>query len=95
MASSASLSMSESVLDIVAARGDASANTAAAWSTSSVSSSASACMHSAVSRQTLHAGSWATAKIASASICSGPAAHMPARIMARADSNDAEPSAGT
>ena len=52
-------------------------------------------MHSAVSRQTLHAGSWAAAKLPSASICSGPAAHIPARNMARAESNDAEPSAGT
>ena len=38
---------------------------------------------------------WATAKLASASICSGPAAHITARNIARAESNDAVPSTGT
>ena len=50
---------------------------------------------SAVSRHGLHGGSWATAELASATICSGPAAHMTARSMARAESNDAVPSSGT
>ena len=36
----------------------------------------------------------ATAKLASAIICSGPAAHMTARNIARAESNDAVPSSG-
>ena len=73
---------------------DASANRHAAWSTSPVSRCASAHKQSAVSRHGLHGGSWATAKLASASICSGPAAHITARSIARAESNDAEPSSG-
>ena len=40
----------------------------------------------------LHGGSSAAAKLASVAICSGPAAHISARNMARAESNDAVPS---
>ena len=47
-----------------------------------------------VARRGLQAGSWPTAKAASATIESGPVAHMPARNMARADSNEAVPLAG-
>lgn len=43
----------------------------------------------------VHGASWATAVLASAIICSGPAAHITARSMARAESNDAVPSIGT
>ena len=50
---------------------------------------------SAVSRHGLHGGSWAIATLASTIICSGPEAHMTARSMARAESNDAVPSIGT
>ncbi len=66
-----------------------------ARSTSPASRCACASRRSAVSRHGLHAGSWATARLASSIICSGPAAHMTARSMARAESNDAVPSSGT
>ena len=94
-ASSDSLSTSESVLDIAAASVDDSANSAPARSSSPVSRCASAPKYSAVSRHGLHGGSWATAKLASAIICSGPAGHITARNIARAESNDAVPSTGT
>ena len=48
-----------------------------------------------MSRHGLHAGSASTAKVASVIICSGPPAHITARNIARAESNDAEPSSGT
>ena len=48
-----------------------------------------------MSRHGLHGGSASTAKLASVSICSGPPAQMTARNIARAESNDAEPSSGT
>ena len=79
----------------MAAAADDSANRAPARSTSPVSRCASAHAQSAWSRQTLHGGSAATAKLASVIACSGPAAHMNARNIARAESNDAVPSTGT
>ena len=48
-----------------------------------------------MSRHGLHGGSASTAKFASVSICSGPPAQITARNIARAESNDAEPSSGT
>ena len=49
---------------------------------------------SAWSRHGLQVGSEAIANSASAIACSGPPAHMSERSIARADSNDAEPSSG-
>ena len=40
-------------------------------------------------------GSWSTARLASASACSGPAGHMNDLTMARDESNDAAPSGAT
>src|SRR4051794_28718903 len=80
-------------LDIVAATDDDSANRADASSTLPVSRCASALKYNAVSRHGLHGGSWASAKVTLAIICSGPAAHITARNMARAESNDV-PSTG-
>ena len=48
-----------------------------------------------MSRHGLHGGSASTAKFASVIICSGPPAQITARNIARAESNDAEPSSGT
>ena len=56
---------------------------------------ASASSKTAVSRQGLNGASASTANVASASICSGPDAHITAFNMARAEANDAEPSKGT
>ncbi len=81
-------------LPSLAATAHVSKKSAAARSLSPRRSCASADKQSAVARHGLHGGSSATARLASVAICSAPAAHMAARNMARADSNDAVPSTG-
>ena len=94
-ASSDSLSTSELGLDMATATVADSVNNIPARSSPPMSRCASAPRYSAAARHGLHDGSWATAKLASASICAGPARHITARSIARAESNDAEPSTGT
>ena len=91
-ASSDWLTTTLSVLACPAGASIASMNNSTARSTSPARRYASPATPSAVSRHGLHAGSASKARSASATAWSGPAGHMRARSMARADSNDAEPS---
>ena len=94
IAISAPLSTTMSAFDIAVASVDAWSNSAAAWSTSPVSRCASASRYTAVLSHGLSGGSWATAKLASDIMCSGPALQNAARNIARDESNEAEPSSG-
>ena len=94
-ASSDSASTTRSTLPSRVAAADACANSRAAPARSASSRPASARSTSACDRQTLHSGSQAAARSLSDRIRSGPPAHISARTMARAESNEAVPSTGT